>query len=68
MMNDYQIVEYARRIIMSNLTYWGLTTEIAEIMADSSNKVILAHIKGLNELFDKAREILEKEIEENGKL
>ena len=60
-MTDKQIVEYVKRMIVYNLDNNDCQKEAILINFDDTNKLLLAHIKGLIELFKKAKEILEKE-------
>ena len=60
-MTDKQIVEYVKRMIAYNLDNNDCQKETILINFDDTNKLLLAHIKGLIELFKKAKEILEKE-------
>lgn len=58
-MNDKQIVEYCRQIIIGNLNKQpqDFTQTIAEIL--SSEKVLLDHCFGIRDLMNKCIEILE---------
>ena len=58
-MNDEQIVAYVRRMIVHNLNNNDCLKEAITIQMDTSNTLLLAHIKGVIELFEKAKEILE---------
>lgn len=68
-MNDKQIVEYCKNIVLSNLKQYTDKTEVVvEIInlqdrdKKQTNKLYLEHFKGLRDLFDRAIEILEKEV------
>ena len=68
-MNDKQIVEYCKNIVLSNLKQYTDKTEVVmEIInlqdrdKKQVDKLYLEHFKGLRELFDRAIEILEKEV------
>lgn len=68
-MNDKQIVEYCKNIVLSNLKQYTDNTEVVvEIInlqdrdKKQVDKLYLEHFKGLRELFDRAIEILEKEV------
>ena len=58
-MTDKQIVEYVKRMIVYNLDNNDCQKEAISINFDDTNKLLLAHIKGLIEVFKKAKEILE---------
>lgn len=58
-MNDEQIVMYVRKMIMNNLKDNDCLKDVFAIQADRTNTLLLAHIKGVIELFEKAKEILE---------
>lgn len=64
-MNDEQIVQYVKDMILGNLNRYGETTEIICIMAD--DEYLLEHIKGVMALFKKAKEILERRKNDNDK-
>ena len=70
-MNDKQIVEYARKLIRANLLQYEETntatiiSEIYNLDNDKTNKELLEHINGVIELLQKAKEIIEKERNEN---
>ena len=68
-MNDKQIVEYCKNIVLNNLKQY---TDKAEVLAEiielqdrsnikANNKRYLQHFKGLKELFNKSIDILTKE-------
>ena len=59
-MNDKQIVETVKQMILVNLNYNNCTRDVVSLMVDETNKVLLAHIKGIIALFQKAKEILER--------
>ena len=66
-MDDKQIVEYCKNIVLSNLKQYTDKTEVvAEIIelqdrdCKKTDERFLQHFKGLKELFEKAIEILEK--------
>lgn len=65
-MNDKQIVDYARKLVTANLSQYKDTnprmiiSEIYNLESDKTNKLLLEHLKGLDELIQKAIEILEK--------
>ena len=68
-MNDKQIVEYCKNIVLSNLKQYTDKTEVVvEIInlqdrdKKQVDKLYLEHFKGLRKLFDRAIEILEKEV------
>lgn len=58
-MNDEQIVMYVRRMIINNLKDNDCLKDVFAIQFDKSNILLLEHIKGVIELFEKAKEILE---------
>ena len=55
-----QIVETVKQMILVNLNYNNCTRDVVSLMVDETNKVLLAHIKGIIALFQKAKEILER--------
>ena len=59
-MNNEQIVEYVKEMIVDNLSKRGFFEEVCLIKGDKTNKTLIAHINGLIKLFIKAKEILEK--------
>ena len=60
-MNDEQIINYCRRLAISNLKaqQQDFTEEIASILA--SEEVLLEHCYGIRDLMDECIKILEKE-------
>lgn len=64
-MNDKQIVEYCRKLIISNLRQYSeqnpgvILNEIFEIESDKTNQKLLEHCNGLIALLEKCVEILE---------
>ena len=66
-MNDKQIVEYCRKLIVNNLHQYAeqnpavIVNEIFEVEGDKTNEKLLEHCKGLKALLEKCIEILEKE-------
>lgn len=58
-MNDKQIVGYVKEMIVNNLSTRGFFEETVLISCDKTNNLLLEHIDGLIELFNKAKEILE---------
>lgn len=70
-MNDKQIVEYARKLIRANLMQYEETntayiiSTIYNLDTDKTNGELLEHINGVIELLQKAKEIIEKERNEN---
>ena len=63
-MNDKQIVAYVRKMIVTNLDANECINEAISIQLDTSNTLLLEHIKGVIKLLEKAKEILE---DKNGK-
>lgn len=66
-MNDEQIVEYVKRLIIENLNQYVCTgdtelilSEIYNLDSDKDNKVLLGHIKGVKALLEKAEQIIER--------
>ena len=59
MMDNERIVNYVSDMIIDNLAKRDYWTEAFRIKADGTNKTLIAHIDGLIELFQKAKEILE---------
>ena len=64
-MNDGQIVEYVKRLIIENLNQYVCTgntelilSEIYNLDNDKDNKVLLGHIKGVKALLEKAEQII----------
>lgn len=64
-MNDKQIVEYVKRLIIENLNQYVCTgdtelilSEIYNLDSDKDNKVLLGHIKGVKALLEKAEQII----------
>lgn len=69
-MNDKQIVEYVRNMIIVNLNQYIqnktgdvrlLMSEIYNLENDENNETLLGHIKGVKELLEKAEKIIESE-------
>lgn len=64
-MNDEQIIEYCRKLIISNLHQYTeqnpglILNEIFEIESDETNQKLLEHCNGLMALLEKCVEILE---------
>ena len=58
-MNNEQIIEYVKEMIVDNLSKRGFFEEVCLIKVDKTNKTLIYHINGLIELFTKAKEILE---------
>lgn len=65
-MNDKQIVEYCKKLILANLHQYAeqdpgtILNEIYSIEDDETNKILLAHLKGVKELLEKGIKILER--------
>ena len=59
-MSNEQIVEYAKEMIVDNLSKRGFFEEVFLVKNDKTNKTLIDHIDGLIELFTKAKEILEE--------
>lgn len=57
-MTDKQIIEYVKQMIMDNLERGDNVKEMAMLIVDDTNELLLAHIIGLIALFKKAKEII----------
>lgn len=64
-MSDKKIIEYVRSMIVDNLAKRNYWQEVIAIKVDKTNKELLAHIDGLIELFQKAKEIIERKNNKN---
>lgn len=58
-MSDEHIVKYVQDMIVDNLAKRDFWQEAIYIKSDKTNKILLEHIVGLLELFQKAKEIIE---------
>ena len=56
-MNDDEIVNYCKRLIMHNLSNNGFTNEVAAVLG--SDVALLDHCYGIRDLMQKCIEILE---------
>ena len=63
-MNDEQIVEYSRNLILANLNQYSdrpdIVVEILELKDKSNKELLKEHCKGVINLLEKCVEILEK--------
>ena len=59
-MSDEHIVKYVQDMIVDNLAKRDFWQEVIYIKSDKTNKILLEHIIGLLELFQKAKEIIER--------
>lgn len=63
-MNDEQIVEYSRNLILANLNQYSdrpdIVVEIIELKDKSNKELLKEHCKGVINLLEKCVEILEK--------
>ena len=65
-MNDEQIIEYVKKMLIVNLQQYMdnnpmlITHEVFEIQNENDNTALLAHLKGVKNLIEKAIEIIEK--------
>lgn len=63
-MNDEQIVEYSRNLILANLNQYSdrpdIVVEIIELKDKSNKELLKEHCKGVINLLEKCIEILEK--------
>lgn len=63
-MNDEQIVEYCRNLIIGNLNQYAdrphIVVEIMELKDKSNKELLKGHCKGVIELLEKCIEILDK--------
>lgn len=63
-MNDEQIVEYSRNLILANLNQYSdrpdIVVEILELKDKSNKELLKEHCKGVINLLEKCIEILEK--------
>lgn len=63
-MNDEQIVEYSRNLILANLNQYSdrpdIVVEIIELKDKSNKELLKEHCKGIINLLEKCIEILEK--------
>lgn len=63
-MNDEQIVEYSRNLILANLNQYSdrpdIVVEILELKDKNNKELLKEHCKGVINLLEKCIEILEK--------
>lgn len=63
-MNDEQMVEYSRNLILANLNQYSdrpdIVVEILELKDKSNKELLKEHCKGVINLLEKCIEILEK--------
>ena len=65
-MNDEQIVEYAKKLVINNLHQYADTNpqvilnEIFELQSEKTNQKLLEHLIGLDELIKVAIKIIKK--------
>lgn len=58
-MSDRETIDYVRRMIVSTLNDNSRFRDGVTLMLDTSNTLLLAHIKDMIKLLEKARDILE---------